>query len=598
MKLDKESIIGISICMALLIAWPYIFKTDTQQQQNNVTQNQNAPTQQKSQATPDGKSDIQTKQSSIEKIPEISSAPDNSTLTSPKTTLPDEKEEVQKLVKLPSFSLSGSDSEAVIEPNLGGITNVALKNYFAADKKTIVELNLTNNPALKVEPVGEWKLVSQSLLSESENSRNIEKRFVGASGEFTIRQSFRYESPYLIDSSLEIINTGKTTIELPEFHISAGELPPVKFVSGDIVRSEYQSIDACLASNQAIKSQSVEKKPFAKIQENPVLWLAITNKYFALVLVPQEPFDGGNTMESVAFMEHDLHSGSETERFKLKAAGIIASGAQLEPGAKKLKEFKYFAGPKENRILKSLAPQTAKIMHFGWRWLEGISQILLSGLVKLKDFSGSYGMSIILLTIIVKLIFWPFTEKANSSMKKMQKIQPLVQEIRIKYKDDQQKMNAKIMQLYKEHKINPLGGCLPIFLQIPVFLALYNTLDGAIELRHSQFLWAQDLSLPDTVLMIPLGFTVLPLNPLILLMTATMVIQQKLTPSAADPMQQKMMMLMPFIMLFMLYSLPSGLTLYWTVSQIISILQLLLNRYRDKSEQENIQPQKPLAKKI
>ena len=143
------------------------------------------------------------------------------------------------------------------------------------------------------------------------------------------------------------------------------------------------------------------------------------------------------------------------------------------------------------------------------------------------------------------------------------------------------------MLLYKEQKVNPIGGCLPILMQMPVFFALYNTLGSAVELRHSSFLWAGDLSRPDTIFAIPLAsLGSLPFNPLILLMTGTMVIQQKLTPSVADPMQQKMMMMMPFIMLFMLYSLPSGLTLYWTVNQCISIVQLLHNKHRDKKKEE------------
>ncbi|MFZ4572679.1 MAG: membrane protein insertase YidC, partial [Bacteroidales bacterium] len=238
-------------------------------------------------------------------------------------------------------------------------------------------------------------------------------------------------------------------------------------------------------------------------------------------------------------------------------------------------------------LLKKFDPQASDTMYLGWKWFEPISQGLLVALIWLKKFCGSYGLSIIVLTLIVKMLFWPVTDRANASMRKMQKIQPLVQEIRTKYKAEPQKMNTKIMQLYKEHKVNPMGGCLPILLQIPVFTALYFALNGAIELRQASFLWAVDLSRPDTIATIP-GIE-LAINPLVLLMTITMVLQQYLTPSAADPIQQKMMMIMPLVMLVMLYSLPSGLTLYWTVSQIISIIQLLVNKRIDKNE--------PLVKK-
>ena len=219
-------------------------------------------------------------------------------------------------------------------------------------------------------------------------------------------------------------------------------------------------------------------------------------------------------------------------------------------------------------------------MHLAFTSLETIAQWLLYFLIFLKGIVGNYGWAIILLTVIVKLVFWPVTHKSNVSMKKMQKIQPMVKELREKYKDNKQIMNTKMMELYKKERVNPLGGCLPILVQIPVFFALYWTLDGAIELRHSSFLWATDLTQSDTIGHI-FG---LPINPFAIAMSLTMVLQQKLTPTATDPMQAKMMMLMPVIMLIFLYNLPSGLTLYWTVSQIISIIQLMVNIYNDKKE--------------
>ena len=145
-----------------------------------------------------------------------------------------------------------------------------------------------------------------------------------------------------------------------------------------------------------------------------------------------------------------------------------------------------------------------------------------------------------------------------------------------------------MMKLYKEHKVNPLGGCLPILLQMPIFFALYAALSGAVEPRHTAFLWINDLTLPDTIGHI---FSI-PINPLMITMSATMFLQQKLTPSAADPAQQKMMMFMPLIMLVMLYSLPSGLTLYWTVSQLISIGQLIVNKELEKRSEQAAEAKK------
>ena len=189
-------------------------------------------------------------------------------------------------------------------------------------------------------------------------------------------------------------------------------------------------------------------------------------------------------------------------------------------------------------------------------------------------------MSIIILTLLVRLLFYPVTAKANASMKKMQTVQPKIQELREKYKDNPQLLNTKMMELYRTEKVNPFGGCLPILLQIPVFFALYATLDGAVELRQVPFLWSRDLAAADTVARIPLflfGWS-LPINPLVIAMTILMVIQQRMTPMSMDPVQKKMMMAMPIVMLIFLYDLPSGLTLYWTVSNIFSIIQLRLQQ--------------------
>ena len=161
----------------------------------------------------------------------------------------------------------------------------------------------------------------------------------------------------------------------------------------------------------------------------------------------------------------------------------------------------------------------------------------------------------------------------------MQKIQPLAQEIREKYKNDPQKMQQKTMELYREQKINPIAGCLPMFLQIPVFFALFNVLRSAIELRQAPFLWADDLSGQDSIFTIP-GIEI-PINPLAIIMGLTMVLQQKTIPTSTDPMQQKVMMFMTVFFVFILYTMPSGLTLYWSINQIVSIFQHKITRKID-----------------
>jgi len=166
-------------------------------------------------------------------------------------------------------------------------------------------------------------------------------------------------------------------------------------------------------------------------------------------------------------------------------------------------------------------------------------------------------------------------------MKKMQKLQPVIKALQEKFKDKPQKMHQEVMALYKEHKVNPMSGCLPILVQIPVFFALYTVLRSAVELRYAEFLWIKDLCEPENLMVGTIGF---PINILPILMTITSVFQTKLTPQTGDPQQQKMMMWMPVIFLFMLYNMASALVLYWTINQVLSIVQLGFNKWRSEKE--------------
>jgi YidC/Oxa1 family membrane protein insertase len=205
--------------------------------------------------------------------------------------------------------------------------------------------------------------------------------------------------------------------------------------------------------------------------------------------------------------------------------------------------------------------------------------LLLVSMNGLHDlFKLGYGWVIILITIIIKLLFWPLTAASTRSMKRMASLQPQMKAVQEKYKDDPAKMNKKMMEFWKEHKVNPMGGCLPMLLQMPVFIGFFYMIQTAIELRGESWLWVTDLSKPDTLFFIPgIGF---PFNLLPLLMGVTMLWQSHLTPPSPgmDPMQQKMMKYLPLIFLFMLYNFSSGLTLYWTVQNLLSILQTKLTK--------------------
>lgn len=241
---------------------------------------------------------------------------------------------------------------------------------------------------------------------------------------------------------------------------------------------------------------------------------------------------------------------------------------------------KLFFGPKQTDVLKGLNIGAEKIVDYGW--FDIIAKPLILFMNITYRFTHNYGIDIIILTILIKIIFYPLSVKSYKSMKEMQKLQPQVMKLKEKYKNDKQKLNQEMMGLYKARGVNPMGGCLPMVIQIPVFFALYKALSGAIELRHAHFFWwINDLSAPEDLFsfVIPgIGFTV-PVRILPLVMGITQVIQQKMTPTSADPLQEKMMLFMPIFFTFLFWGFPAGLVLYWLVNNVISIgQQYYINR--------------------
>jgi YidC/Oxa1 family membrane protein insertase len=274
--------------------------------------------------------------------------------------------------------------------------------------------------------------------------------------------------------------------------------------------------------------------------------------------------------------EREAPSDSQTWDSLAVLSGVAADlrlpERALAPGDTFRQTFSYYVGPKELSSISPLGRHMKEVMDFGTlKWLcEG----LVWGLNGLYAVIPNYGIAIILLTLIVRIVFWPLTHKGTESMKRMQALQPQLKALQEKYRDKPQKLQQETMAMYRENKVNPLGGCLPMLIQIPVFFALFNVLRSAIELRFAGFLWVGDLSAPENLFvgLLPFG---LALNILPLVMAATQAWQQHLTPMAGDPAQQKMMMFMPIIMLMFLYSMPSALVLYWTANQVLMIIQLL-----------------------
>jgi YidC/Oxa1 family membrane protein insertase len=333
------------------------------------------------------------------------------------------------------------------------------------------------------------------------------------------------------------------------------------------------------------------------VQKENVAWTGLVNKYFAAVLIPANPFTEkelvdygfGVLNDNICVLEElkrrkergevvnpkleaELKTGMRNISFYAKSAVIT-----IAPGAKADYDFIAYVGPKSEAALAPFAGKgMEKLVSYGWFGF--ISVMLLGILGFFYAIFGNYGWSIIALTILIKLLLFPLTRKGQVSMYKMQQLQPKIKALQEKYKSDKQKLGVEQMKLFKEHGVNPVGGCLPILFQMPVFIGLYQALYWAIELRQAPFMfWIGDLSQPDQLCNLPfsiLGATKLHLLPL--LMTASWLVQSLTQPKSPDPQarqQQKIFTFMPLMFLFFFYNAPSGLTLYWFVQTLLSVIE-------------------------
>ncbi|MFA6632176.1 MAG: YidC/Oxa1 family insertase periplasmic-domain containing protein, partial [Kiritimatiellia bacterium] len=299
----------------------------------------------------------------------------------------------------------------------------------------------------------------------------------------------------------------------------------------------------------------------------PQAWVAIKSRFFVTGLSSSDT-NCGFTATMIRDTAQPVYALNEVSARVLFPGGVLGQGETLT------REYALYIGPKKLSLLQRLGNGMDAVMQFGtFTWF---CKLLVPTLNFFHRLIPNYGVAIILLTFLVRIIFWPLTHKSTVSMKKMQELQPKLKELQAKFKDNPQKMQQETWALYRENKVNPLSSCLPMVIQIPVFIALFTVLRSAVELRYAPFLWIADLSEPENLLA---GVLPIPLNILPVLMSGTMALQSYLTPSAGDPQQQKMMMIMmPIMMLFMFYSFPSALSLYWTVSQVLSIVQMVMIR--------------------
>jgi len=484
---------------------------------------------------------------------------------------------VQKMEKpAESIAATGEEKEVAVDTPLyravfsstgASIKSFKLKKYhLTADPNSpLVELVHGQAPLVTIqfEPGGK-KDTNPVVYRVEESSLALE---AGASPrELTFRgttsEGLLFEQTYRIDPDRYAIEHGFTVSNPLEKPVEGTLKAQITSLPPKESTSYYSFIGASLLLNNKHEEIASKDLKNEKSLSGQIAWISYQEDYFMTAFVPEA--------ESQAnFLARILPSG-------LLEAAWSASLQPIPPGNQVSTRSTLYAGPRDLDMLKAIGRKLDLAIDFGW--FDIIAKPLLYLLKFFHQYAGNYGIAIILLTILIKILFWPLTHKSYKSMKEMQKIQPLMAKIREKYKDNREMMNKEMMSLYKTYKVNPMGGCLPMIIQIPVFFALFRILGNSIELRHAPFvLWINDLSAPDRLFHMP--FTIPLMTPpsgipvLTLLMGASMFIQQKMTPTPGDPTQAKIMLLMPVIFTFMFINFPSGLVLYWLVNNVLSIGQ-------------------------
>lgn len=432
-------------------------------------------------------------------------------------------------------SMELKDYRATTAPDSGPV------QLINAPDSRYATLRTTGSEALALNADARFELdVAGTRLSVPvDGQQRLAFRHVTTSGAEIIKSYTFYGDRYTIDSTISVRNSAPGVL--------SGTLNLALVQRWDDSQKDSYSFagPAVLAGDELDQVDVGDLKKDAKSFGKEVIWGSLQSKYFMAAAVP-------------------LNAAAEKLRVVLNGelleCSFVSAPLALQPGEKRQFDYLFFFGPKDFDQLKAADHQLERAVNFGW--FDLLAKPLLHVLVFFYGFLKNYGLAIILLTVIIKLLFWPLTHKSYASMKAMQKLQPEMQKLREKFKNDKDRLNKELMELYKKHSVNPLGGCLPMLVQIPVFFALYKVLLDSIALRQAPFmLWLTDLSAKDPYYITPL------------LMGATMFIQQKMTPTTADPLQAKIFMFMPVVFTFLFLNFPSGLVIYWLVNNLLTIAQ-------------------------
>ena len=481
----------------------------------------------------------------------------------------------------------------------GGLKLVEMKAYLAviacgkeaaATNKTLASLNASAPRAVltllgneSVQGAGEYQL--------SKTSPTSLRAVKALPNGLEVTKVFQLSSNYLFTSAVTLRNTSTQLVTLPPHEIVVGTASASGPKDDPMMtgvywynRAKMEEVMETWFANRAGGCGPSNPRSEYEGGDSNVVWAAVHNQFFTLAAIPGTPAPRilARRIELPPAADPTAAGRNQNNATpKIYQTSFGYPELKLAPMAEITQKFEFYGGPKEYNTLARLGSERGNNLDLVMK-LNGFfgffSKLLLLSMNGLHNLGLSYGWAIIAITVIIKVLFWPLTKASTKSMKRMAALQPQMKAIQEKYKEDPKKMNLKVMEFMKEHKVSPLGGCLPMLLQMPVFFGFFFMIKSAIELRGAQFLWACDLSSSDTIFHIPgLGF---PVNPMPLIMGVTMLVQAQMTPPApgVDPVQQKIMKYMPLMFMVFLYNFSAGLTLYWTVQNLLTIAQMKLTK--------------------
>jgi YidC/Oxa1 family membrane protein insertase len=394
-----------------------------------------------------------------------------------------------------------------------------------------------------------WSVSTETLSLEEGSKGGLTFELMTRSG-LVVRKTCHFKGDtYVMDVEISVSGPGSEAVRAVEFGWQSGLGVTEIHRESDDLRN-FAGLTLTGEDIKKVSRGDVKKRERIEFAGD-IKWSGVKTKYFLAAVLPE---DGSQVVTGF------FHPGEETIGMSLETAGVGPH------------RYMVYAGPLDYARLKTLGYGLEQAVDFGWWWIRPLSKLMFRFILFCRKYIPNYGLVIIILSVLIKVLFYPLTQKSMKSMRDMQKLQPKMKELRENYKGDAQKLNAEMMKLYKEHGVNPVGGCFPMLLQMPVFIALFQVLSRTIELRQAPFmLWIQDLSSPDVIAHLPFSLPFIGdnLSLLPILMGIAMFVQQKM--QSTDPKQAMMTYMMPVVFTVLFFRFPSGLVLYWLVNNILTI---------------------------